>query len=208
MTCDQRRHDLGVQAHIIYVKYIYKLRPVYSDATQLNDAMSVCCTVPEIFSIKSWRDLEMGLGSFKVTENDAVRYTIYDFLLVCYFKQAHTALSINDALWIINAQGPRREFVSSFHDSENRFDYLSHPLCAGIMPHKFHMDGLNLRIIHILQFVGLWRTRRVQASLDPTPSRAVVQYVDQTYSRPTLNSQFFLDQSSLQRTVVTLPERK
>jgi len=58
--------------------------------------MSVCRTVSEIFSVKSWRDLEMGLGSFRVTENDAVRYTIYDLLLVCYYKYSSILYHFRD----------------------------------------------------------------------------------------------------------------
>ena len=45
--------------------------------------MFVCRTVTEIFIVKEWRDLETGgYGSFKVIENGAVRYIMYDFLLV------------------------------------------------------------------------------------------------------------------------------
>jgi len=49
--------------------------------------MFVCRTVTEIFIVKEWRDLETGgYGSFKVIENGAVRYIMYDFLLVRYCK--------------------------------------------------------------------------------------------------------------------------
>ena len=45
--------------------------------------MAVSLTISEIFSVKEWPDLEIpGLGSFKVTENAAVRQNIYDLLSV------------------------------------------------------------------------------------------------------------------------------
>jgi len=34
--------------------------------------MAVSLAISEIFSVKKWPDLEMGLGSFKVIENGAV----------------------------------------------------------------------------------------------------------------------------------------
>ena len=47
--------------------------------------MAVSLTISEIFSVKEWPDLRnMGLGSFKVIENCAVRQTMYDFLLVSH----------------------------------------------------------------------------------------------------------------------------
>jgi len=39
--------------------------------------MPVSRTVSEIFSVKEWRDLENGGGSFKVIKNGAVRYRLH-----------------------------------------------------------------------------------------------------------------------------------
>jgi len=49
--------------------------------------MAVSLAVSKIFSVKEWRDLgNVDSGSFKVTENCAVRWTIYDLVLVSYYK--------------------------------------------------------------------------------------------------------------------------
>jgi len=51
------------------------------------ETMAVSLTVYEIFSVKKWHDLENWVRSlFKVIENGAVRYIIYDFLLVRHCK--------------------------------------------------------------------------------------------------------------------------
>ena len=53
------------------------------------ETMSVCRTVYEMFSVKEWRGLETGgIGSFKITENGAVREIIYDFLFVGHCKHS------------------------------------------------------------------------------------------------------------------------
>ena len=42
--------------------------------------MAVSLAISEIFNVKERSDL--GLGSFKIIENGAVQWTMYDFLLV------------------------------------------------------------------------------------------------------------------------------
>jgi len=46
--------------------------------------MAAYLAILEIFRVKEWPDLDLGLGLFKVIENGAVRLTMYDFLLVRY----------------------------------------------------------------------------------------------------------------------------
>jgi len=42
--------------------------------------MALSAAISEIFSIKQWPDLKIGLGLIKVIENGAVPQTMYDFL--------------------------------------------------------------------------------------------------------------------------------
>jgi len=59
----------------------------YSPSIVTMETMAVSLTVYEIFSVKKWHDLENWVRSlFKVIENGAVRYIIYDFLLVHHCK--------------------------------------------------------------------------------------------------------------------------
>jgi len=69
----------------------FKLVPFESLSTISHSpsivTMAVSLTILKIFSVKDWPDLEIpGLGSFKVTENGAVRQTMYDFLLVLNYS--------------------------------------------------------------------------------------------------------------------------